>query len=102
MGRLPKIPRVNLPGFIKPRPEGLSHDEMRVLLDFQSGGSKTLGQILSSNGLRGSRVMESIERLNDFGFIRRDWKKEIELSVDVVYSLTDFGREMIRRTAGKG
>lgn len=84
--------------FIEPRLEGLSPEEMRVLMDFHSRGSKTLGQIVaSSNGLVGSKIIGTIEKLRDFGFIRRDWEKEIELGVDVVYSLTDFGRETLRK-----
>lgn len=84
--------------FIKPDLEELTNDEITVLMDFYSRGSKTLGQIVSSpDGLVGSKIIGIVEKLRDFGFIRRDWEKEIEMGVDVVYSLTDFGRETIMR-----
>ncbi len=99
---LPKLPKMGMmPKLIKTGLEGLNPDEMEVLMDFYSRGSKTLGQIISSNGIMGSKVIEAIEKLRDFGFIRRDWEKEIEMGVDVVYSLTDFGRETARRYGGK-
>lgn len=94
MGMMPKL--------IKTGMEGLNDYEIEVLMDFQSSGSKTLGQVLSSNGLMGSKVINAIEKLRDFGFIRRDWEKEIELGVDVVYSLTEFGRETARRYGEAG
>lgn len=97
MRTLPRLSRVRMPKFIKTGMEGLNDNEIDVLMEFYSRGSKTLGQIISSNGLVGSKVMEAIEKLRDFGFIRRDWEKEIELGVDVVYSLTEFGKETAKR-----
>lgn len=94
--RIPKLPSVKLPDPTKACMGGLSPDEIEVLMDFYSRGSKTMGQIVS-NRLAGSKAMDAIEKLRDFGFIRRDWEKEIELGVDVVYSLTGFGSETAKK-----
>ena len=94
---LMKLPRVKMPGFIRPGLEGLSPGEIGVLMDFHSRGSKTLGEIVSSGSPLGSKIVDAIEKLRDFGFIRRDWERETELGVDVVYTLTEFGRETARK-----
>lgn len=94
--------RLSMPKLMKPSSNGLSPDEMEVLMDFHSSRNKTLGQLMSSNSLAGSKIAECIEKLRDFGLIRRDWEKEIEMGVDVVYSITEFGIEQARKYANRG
>lgn len=79
----------NIPNFY-----GLAEDDITVLMEFNSHSRRTLGQMLSSTGVTGSRMMESIEKLFDFGCIARDCETESKNSFSsAVYKITHFGKK---------
>ena len=92
-----RLPKIKLPDFSRSAGlEGLTEDEKSILMSFHSRGSKTMGQIFSGS-IKGARTVDIIDKLRDFGFIKRDWKKEIEIGVDVVYTITEFGAETAKK-----
>ena len=66
-------------------------DDKTVLRNFLENRQMTLGDILTLNNLEGSRIISSLEKLVNFGLVRRDWNKEVEMHTDVVYSITPEG-----------
>ena len=76
----------------QPKTDIYMADGDRALLEnFLSKRHQTLGDLLTINRMDGSSIISSLEKLVSFGLIRRDWEKEAELHIDVVYSLTPEG-----------
>ena len=56
-----------------------------------------MSDILTSNIRDGSRIISSLEKLVELGFVKRDWEKELEMNSNIVYSLTPEGRYVVEK-----
>ncbi len=74
----------------------LSNNEMEILRNFSKQRSQTLGDILTVNTVIGADTILALEKLINFGYIRRDWEMELEMRNSTVYSITSLGREALK------
>jgi predicted transcriptional regulator len=73
----------------------LDDSDLNTLEQFYKSKHMTLGEMLSGSSINGSKTMDSLQKLLEFGLVRRDWEKELESRMDVVYCITKEGRELV-------
>ncbi len=73
----------------------LDDSDVGTLEQFYRNKHMTLGEMLSGSSINGSKTMDSLQKLLEFGLVRRDWEKELESRMDVVYCITKEGRELV-------
>ena len=79
----------------------MTEEDKTLLKNFLSKRHQTLGDLLTINTVDGSSIMSSLEKLVSFGLVHRDWEKEEDLHIDVVYSLTAEGHYIVTQKIQK-
>ena len=69
----------------------ITTEDCEILKNFLQNRQMTIVDLFTVNNLKGSKIAASLEKLVDFGLIKRDWDKEAQMHTDVVYSLTPEG-----------
>lgn len=69
----------------------ITEDDKAILKNFSMRKSQTLSDLLTINRLEGSSIISSLEKLVNFGLVKRDWEKEEEIHAEAIYSLTHEG-----------
>ena len=78
----------------------LSDEDKELLKNFLKNKSQTMGDILTINTREGSKIITSLDKLVDLGFVKRDWEKEVEMGELTIYSITPDGRYMAQKFSG--
>ncbi len=73
----------------------MSEVDSDVLRNFYRKKHQTLGDLLTLNPEDGATIMSSVQKLVNFGFVKRDWEMEDRLKQDVIYAITKEGKELV-------
>ncbi len=76
----------------------LDTGDIEVLKQFYLSKYQSVGQMLTGVSLGGAKTVNSLQKLVEYGLVRRDWEKEMKFSMDVIYCITREGKEVVEQT----
>ena len=76
----------------------LDSNDMEVLKQFYLNKFQSLGDMLTGVSTGGAKTVNSLQKLVEYGLVRRDWEKELKFSMDVIYCITREGKEAVEQT----
>ena len=76
----------------------LDTGDIEVLKQFYLNKHQSMSQMLTGVSVGGSKTIDSLQKLVEFGFVRRDWEKELKFNMDVIYCITREGKEGVEQT----
>ena len=81
-------------GFNQKTELSITNYDREILKNFLENRQMSMGDLFTLNNIEGSQIVASLEKLVDFGLVKRDWDREVEMHIDVVYSLTPEGHHI--------
>lgn len=86
-----------MPQFMSKENLYMTDPDKAVLKNFSQKKNQTLGDLMTINAIDGSSIISSLEKLVNFGLVKRDWEKEEEMHTDVIYSITPEGEYVVQK-----